>query len=65
MKALDRLELDEDITSAQQQVLTKLRQKDDVGWTIKNKQHSYTDGQPNNGGCFIDRLIIVVKKPYI
>ena len=65
MKALDQLELDKDVTSAQQQVLTELRRKDDVGWTIKNKQHSYTDGQPNNGRCFTDGLIIVVKKPFI
>ena len=65
MKALDQLELDKDVTSAQQQVLTELRQKDDVGWIIKHKRHSYTDGQPNNGRSFTDGLIIVVKKPYI
>ena len=31
MKAMDQLELAEDATSAQQHVLTKLQQKDDVG----------------------------------
>ena len=65
MKAMDQLELAEDATSAQQHVLTKLRRKDDIGWTIKSKRHSYTDGQPKNGKCFTDGLIIVVKRPYI
>ena len=65
MKAMDQLELAEDATSAQQHVLTKLRRKDDVGWTIKSKRHSYTDRQPKNGRCFTDGLIVVVKKPYI
>ena len=65
MKALNHLELDDDVTTKQQQVLTELRRQNNFGWTIKNKRHSYTDGQPNNDRCFTDGLIIVVKKPYI
>ena len=65
MKVLNCLELDDDVTTKQRQVLTELRQQDNFGWIIKNKRHSYTDGQTNNDRCFTDGLIIVVKKPYI
>ena len=65
MKALNHLELDDDVTTEQQQVLTELRRQDNFGWTIKNKRHSYTNGQPNNDRWFTDGLIIVVKKQYI
>ena len=65
MKALNRLELDDDVTTKQQQVLSELRQQDNFGWTIIKKRHSYTDEQPNNDRCFTNGLIIVVKKPYI
>ena len=65
MKALNKLEMDDDVTIKQQKVLSKLRQHANFGWMIMNKRHSYTDEQPNHKRIFIDGLIIVVKKPYI
>ena len=65
MKALNKLEMDDDVTTEQQKVLSELRQHDIFEWMIMKKRHSYTDGQPNHKRIFTDRLIIVVKKPCI
>ena len=65
MKALKKLEMDKDVTDKQQKVLKELQRHDNYGWTIMNKRHSYTDGQPNHPRIFTDGLIIVVKNPYL
>ena len=65
MKVLNKFDMDDDVTSEQQKVLSELQRHDNLGWTIMNKRHSYTDGQPNHEQIFADGLIIVVKTPYL
>ena len=54
MKALNQLEMDNDVTTKQQKILSNLRRQDNFGWTVMNKRHSYTDGQPNHKRIFTD-----------
>ena len=62
-KAMKRLETEKAVTKEQQLILTELLRKNNYGWTIMNKRHTYTDG--NNPKVFTDGLIIVVNKPFL
>ena len=63
-KVLKQLETDKKVTEEQHNVLSEIQRYNNYGWTIMNKQHSYTDGQPNHPHVFTDVMIIVVKKPF-
>ena len=65
MKALKKLEMDDDVSREQKSVLSELQRHDTFGWTIMNKRHSYTNGQENYQRISTDGLIIIVKKPYL
>ena len=63
MKALNKVELDEDATDEQKIVLNELKRKDNYGWTIMSKRHNYTDGAHER--ILAEGLIIVLKKPLL
>ena len=60
---MKKLETEEAVTKEQQIVLTELLWYNNYGWTIMNKQHTYTDG--NKTSVFTEGLNIVVKKPFL